>query len=95
MTYKIRNLRYYFGLPENEILKIKLHSQKDFVYGKLAMIGRLGPATFTFSVDPVSSATLSKIYNYDEFSKDPKGYIGHSLLNFNTKEIDSIEILEI
>lgn len=88
-------LKHYFGLPENEIVKIKLRTQEDFVYGLIALIGQTGPATGRFSVENANSATMSKIDNYDDFLRSPKEYIGHSLLHFYTEDIESIDIVEI
>lgn len=88
-------LKYYFGLPENEIVKIKLRTQEDFVYGLIALIGQVGPASGTFSAEHGTSVTMSKINDYEEFLKSPKDYIGLTLLRFNSEDIESIDIVEV
>lgn len=89
------NLKDYLGLPDNQVLRIKMQTSGEIIYGQLASIGTIKPYSPDFSVDNPNTASLSKINDFEAFEKDRDSYRDYSLVYLSVNEIDSIEIIYI
>jgi hypothetical protein len=86
------NLSDYLKLSTNEVLKIKLKDENEFIFGRIASAGMLTKPTET----PLNNGIfghLNKINNIEDYILDKPQYKDFSLIPIDSSQIESIEIL--
>lgn len=88
------NLSDYQELSTNDVLKIKLKDENEFIFGWIASAGMLTKPTMT----PLNNGIfghLNKINNIEDYILDKSQYKDLSLIPIDSSQIESIEILSI
>ena len=86
------NLSDYLKLPTNEVLKIKLKDENEYIFGRIASAGMLTKPTET-PLNNGISGHLNKINNIEDYILDKPKYKDFSLISIQNSQIESIEIL--
>jgi hypothetical protein len=86
------NLSDYLKLPTNEVLKIKLKAENEYIFGRIASAGMICKPTKT----PLNNGVfghLNKINNIEDYILDKSLYKDFSIIPIDSSQIESIEIL--
>ena len=84
------NLKDY---PSNKILKIKIKTQDNFIYGRMISAGTVYPPTLQLPPQHLPMGDLNKINDFEVFLKDPTSYKNYSSFSIDSYEIETIEII--
>jgi len=86
------NLSDYQNLSTNQVLKIKLKDENEFIFGRIASASILTKPTVT----PLNNGIyghFNKINNFEDYILDKSQYKDFSLIPIDSSQIESIEIL--
>ena len=86
------NLSDYLKLSTNDVLKIKLKDENEFIFGWIIFGGMLTKPTET----PLNNGVfghLKKINNIEDYILDKSQNKDFSLISIDSVQIESIEIL--
>lgn len=87
------NLFPYAGLPQNELLKIKLKNEPAFIYGTIKELGPLQKQDDGEDMTKATAATLQLIEDLDKYLEEPAAYTSYSDFQLLSTHIESIDIV--